>query len=90
MSRRAKSALLGLLGGFAVGALFWLLDFFVANGADHMLGLVIGLTLGCGIMAFLFPIPSTGGFWVAGLKGLLGYEVGTLPDPVERRGKGRD
>jgi hypothetical protein len=66
-----------------------LLDFFVANGTDHLLGLGIGLTMGCGIMAFLFPISGSGGFFIAGLKGIFG-EGGVLPDPVEPRGKDRD
>ena len=68
--------------------LLWLLDSYATNGSDHLFGLTIGLALGCGIMASLFPVPGSG-YLVAGLRGVLGYGV-ALPDPSERRGSGHD
>jgi hypothetical protein len=88
MKNRLLSACIGLLSGAIIGALLWLFDFFVANGADHLAGLVIGLTLGCGIMAFLFPV-SRWSFLPTALKGILGYGT-AYPDRLERRGKHRD
>jgi hypothetical protein len=89
MRKRLLSACLGSASGFAIGILLWSLDFYIAKGQDHLLGMVIGLTLGCGIMALLFPISGISSFFMAGLRGIFGYG-GTLPDPAERRGKDRD
>ncbi|HEY1773858.1 MAG TPA: hypothetical protein VGH91_11780 [Gammaproteobacteria bacterium] len=88
MKKRLLSSCIGLLGGFIIGTLLWLFDFFEADGADHLVGLIIFLTLGCGIMAFLFPV-SRWSFLPAGLKGILGYGV-AYPDRLERRREDHD
>ena len=89
MRERTRSACLGLLAGLTLGLFLWLLDYLFASGTDHMSALVVALTLGCGIMAFLFPVSGISGFWIAGVKGILG-EGGTLPDPTEPRSNSRD
>ena len=88
MRARLLSACIGSLAGFAIGALLWLLDLYATEGVDHLFGLMVGLALGCGIMAFLFPVSSSG-FLAAGLRGIFGYGV-ALPDPPERKGSGHD